>query len=164
VTRHQYPAVEPGALLGVMFGWAARPALVVGLLSLVAVTMAWGRAGFAGGVIGIAIVVAFYAVDLLVLRLTRSSSGGTTTAAVLGEYVAKILLLALLVWWLQQLAAIDLHGMAVTVVATTVTWVVGLTMAAFRSRSFLFDEPSASSSTRAGGGPRSRPPGAPDAS
>ena len=136
--RHHL-AVEPGALLGVMFRAAARPALAVALGCLLAVTIAWGRAGLLGGAIGVVLVLGFYGADLLVLRLTRELSPGRMTAAVLGEYVVKILLLAALVWWLQRFTSVDLHAMAVTVVVTTVAWVVALTVTAFRARSFVID-------------------------
>ena len=139
MTRRRHEAVEPGALLGVMFGSAARPALGVALLCLGGVTIAWGWSGFVGGAIGVVLVLAFYGVDLLVLRLTRSLPPSQMTAAVLSEYVVKILLLAALVWWLQGRTSVDLHAMAITVVVTTVAWVVALTATAFRARSFVLD-------------------------
>ena len=94
--------------------------------------------------IGVAIVLLFFGVDLVVLRMTMALSPAQVTAVVLGEYVVKIVLLAVLVWWLQAQSAVDLHAMAVTVVLTTVAWVVCLTVAAFRARSFVIDAPSSS--------------------
>jgi ATP synthase protein I len=142
VRARKRQALEGGDLLGVMFTWAARPALVVALITVVGVTIVTGWAGFVGGLVAVTIVVLFFGVDLLVLHFTKAASPGQVSAVVLGEYVVKILLLAVLVWWLQKQSWIDLHSMAVTVVTTTVAWIVALTVAAFRARSFVIDPPS----------------------
>jgi ATP synthase protein I len=141
MSRTRQP-IEGGDLLAVMFTWAARPSLVVALLSVAGVTIGSGWSGFLGGVIGVAMVLLFFGVDLVVLRMTKALAPGQVTAVVLGEYVAKIVLLAVLVWWLEGRSAVDLHAMAVTVVLTTVAWIIFLTVAAFRARSFVIDAPS----------------------
>jgi hypothetical protein len=141
MSRTRQP-LEGGDLLAVMFTWAARWSFVVALVSVVGVTIGTGWPGFVGGVVGVTMVLLFFGVDLVVLRMTKALSPTQVTAVVLGEYVVKILLLAVLVWWLQSRSEVDLHAMAVTVVLTTVAWVVSLTVAAFRARSFVIDAPS----------------------
>jgi ATP synthase protein I len=132
-------AVEGGALLGVMFTKAAVPAAAVAVLGLIAVTVASGWHGFVGGAIGVLLVVVFFGVDLVVVALSRSWSPQVLTAVVLGEYVIKVVIMAAFIWWLDVHTAIDLHALAVTVVVTTVAWVIALTVVAFRARSFTID-------------------------
>lgn len=132
-------AVEGGALLWVMFTRAARPAAAAAVLSLVAVTVASGWRGFVGGLLGVLLVLVFFGVDLVVVALSRSWSPQVLTAAVLGEYVIKIVAMAAFIWWLDTHTGVDLHALAVTVVVTTVAWVIALTVVAFRARSFTID-------------------------
>jgi ATP synthase protein I len=132
-------AVEGGALLWVMFTKAAAPAAVVAVLGLIAVTIASGWRGFVGGAIGVLLVLTFFGADLLVVALSRSWSPQALTAVVLGEYVIKVVVMAAFIWWLDTHTTVDLHALAVTVVVTTVAWVIALTVVAFRARSFTID-------------------------
>jgi ATP synthase protein I len=132
-------AVEGGALLWVMFARAARPAALVAVLAVVGVTIASGWSGLVGGAIGVLLVLVFFGVDLVVIALSRSWSPQVLTAAILGEYVIKIVVLAAFVWWLDTHTTVDLHALAITVVVTTVAWVIALTVVAFRARSFTID-------------------------
>jgi ATP synthase protein I len=132
-------AVEGGALLGVMFTKAARPTAVVAVLSLIGVTLSAGWSGFVGAAIGVGLVLVFFGVDLVVIAVSRSWSPQVLTAVILAEYVIKIVVLAAFIWWLDTKTPVDLHAVAVTVVVTTVAWVIALTVVAFRARSFTID-------------------------
>jgi ATP synthase protein I len=109
------------------------------VLSLIGVTIASGWSGFVGAAIGLALVLVFFGTDLVVVAVSRSWSPQVLTAVVLGEYVIKIVVLAGFIWWLDTRTAVDLHAVAVTVVVTTVAWVIALTVVAFRARSFTID-------------------------
>jgi hypothetical protein len=89
--------------------------------------------------LGVAIVAAFYGADLVALRVVRHLAPSATMAVFLAEYLVKVPLIAALLWALHDSSTVDLHATALTVVVTTVTWVVALTTAALRTRSFVLD-------------------------
>ena len=92
---------------------------------------------------GVGLVVFFFGVDLLILRLTRNASPGVTVGALLVDYPLKVVLIAALLWAISTSSDLDLHATAVTVVVTTVVGAIGVTVAALRVRSFYFDFPDA---------------------
>ncbi|MFZ0324392.1 MAG: hypothetical protein WAN48_09710 [Actinomycetes bacterium] len=128
-----------GDLYGVMLRRAAPWALAASAVCVVVLTASSGLRALAGAVVGVLIVVGFYALDVVVLRLMKGADPAATVAAVLAEYTVKIVILAVLVWQLRDSTAIDMGALAMTVVVTTVTWVVALTVVAMRSRSFTLD-------------------------
>jgi hypothetical protein len=90
---------------------------------------------------GVGLVVFFFGVDILILRLTRNASPGVTVGALLVDYPMKVVLIAVLLWTISTSSDLDLHAAAVTVVVTTVVGAIAVTIAALRVRSFYFDFP-----------------------
>jgi hypothetical protein len=107
----------------------------------VAFLFADGVAAALAALAGLGLVVFFFGVDVLVLRGTRSMPPSFTALALLTEYVFKVIFIAAVLWGLSNWTTLDLHASAVAVVVTTVTGVVALTVASFRTRSFTFDLP-----------------------
>lgn len=126
-------------LLGVLLRKAVPWALGAGLLTVVVLAVAQGLASAGAGLLGLLVVVAFFGVDVLAMRTTRRAQPGATAGLLLAGYVVKVLLLAALVWWLATSTSLDMRGMAWVVVVTTVAFVVGVTVAALRTRSFSLD-------------------------
>ena len=132
-------AVQAGDLYGVMMRRAAPWALGAALACVIGYTATMGRTGFASAGLGLMIVFAFYAIDVAVLGVMRRAAPELTVLAVLIEYGVKVVALAALLWSLRDSSVVDLQATAVTVVVTTITWVIALTTVAFRSRSFVLD-------------------------
>ena len=126
-------------LYGVMLRRAARWAVGVGVVCVVLLSVSAGREALGGAARGLTIVVGFFAIDVLVVTVMRRAAPELTVFAVLVEYGVKVVVLAVFLWALHDNPSIDLHALAVTVVVTTVTWVVALTAEAMRSRSFVLD-------------------------
>jgi len=126
-------------LYGIMLRRAARWAVAAGALCLGVVAVADGRDAVFGAVLGMVIVVGFFAIDVLVVSIMRRAAPELTVFAVLVEYGVKVVALAVFLWALHDNPGIDLHALAVTVVVMTVCWVVALTVEALRSRSYLLD-------------------------
>ncbi len=126
-------------LYGIMLRRAARWPVGAGVLCVGFVAIADGRDALVGAVLGMVIVVGFFAIDVLVVSVMRRAAPELTVFAVLVEYGVKVVALAVFLWALHDDPGIDLHALAVTVVVMTVSWVVALTVEALRSRSYVLD-------------------------
>jgi hypothetical protein len=135
-------------LLGIVVRRSVPWAGAAGLLCLLTyLTLAGPSAGFAA-LLGLVMVVLFFGLDLVVLRLTRRAHGAVTAAALMGEYALKVVLLAAALWAIATSTDLDLQPTAVTVVVTTVVGAVAVTAVAMRVRSFTFDYPADQSPER----------------
>jgi len=133
------PTAASGQLLGVLMRRSAPWALGAGVLSVLVLWSAGGRADLLGALLGLAIVLVFYGTDLIALWASNRLVPAATMGLFLGEYLVKVLAIAALLWALRDSTAVDLEATAMTVVVTTVTWVAALTTAALRTRSFVLD-------------------------
>jgi hypothetical protein len=131
-----------GAVVRRSVPWAGGAGV---LCVLTFATLAGPAAGLAA-LLGLLMVVLFFGVDLVVLRLTRRAHGAVTAAALMGEYALKVVLLAAALWALATSTDLDLQPTAVTVVVTTVVGAIAVTAVAMRVRSFTFDFPADQSS------------------
>ena len=136
------PGLRADQLLGTMIRRTAPWAGAAGVACLLGYLVAGGPDAGLAALLGLAMVVFFFGVDLVVLRLTRRSHGAVTAAALMAEYVAKVVLLAAALWAIATTTDLDLEPTAVTVVVTTVVGLVAVTIVASRVRSFTFDYPS----------------------
>jgi hypothetical protein len=128
-------------LLGVLIGRSAPWAAAAGLACVVGYLIFDGPDAAGAALFGVALVAGFFGIDVLVLRLTRNAQAAVTAAALMAEYVVKVVVLAALLWGLNESTDLDLQATAVSVVITTIAGVVAVTMAAIRARSFYFDFP-----------------------
>jgi hypothetical protein len=126
-------------LLGVLLLRAVPWAVAAGVVTVLVLAVADGLAAAGAGVLGLLLVVGFFGLDLLVMRWTRRSAPRVTAGLLLAGYVVKVLLLAAAVWLLANRTELDMQGVAWAVVVTTVAFVVGITVAALRTRSFSLD-------------------------
>jgi ATP synthase protein I len=131
--------VEPGAWPAALFGFAAVPTAAVLAGCLVGSALVAGAPGARGAAIGAVVVAGFFGVDLLLARLTTELDPAVTFLAFLGEYAFKIVLLGLLLVGLRERTGFSATALAVTVGAGTMTWVVGLVVAATRIRTYTLD-------------------------
>lgn len=126
-------------LLGVLLMRAIPWALAAGVVTVVVLAVASGLTAAGAGAFGLVVVVGFFGLDVAVMRVTRHSRAGLTAGLLLAGYVVKVLLLAAGVWWLATRTELDMRAVAWAVVVTTVAFVVGVTVAALRTRSFSLD-------------------------
>jgi ATP synthase protein I len=124
-----------------LFGYAARPTLLVLAGCLVLATLLAGSEGLVGAAIGALVVVAFFGVDLVVARLTTQLSPVVTFLAFLGEYALKVVWLALLLVGLRDRDGYDPQVLGLTIGAGSVTWAAGLVVGSLRIRSFTLEAP-----------------------
>src|SRR6185503_10309784 len=92
------PGLRAEQLLGTLIRRSAPWAAAAGLLCVAGYLALDGAAAGAAALIGLGLVLVFFGVDLVVMRLTRRSPGGVTAGALMGEYVLKVVLLAAVLW------------------------------------------------------------------
>lgn len=108
-----------------LFRGAVRPTLVVGVVVLAGATILAGGRGALGAVIGIALVVAFFGVGLLILRHTARTNPRAVMAVALMSYVVKVTLLALMLVLLGRTELFDRGAFAAATLACALAWLAG---------------------------------------
>ncbi|HVQ17685.1 MAG TPA: hypothetical protein VMT27_01460 [Actinomycetes bacterium] len=137
--KRTQPPLPPGEVPYVLFRRAAVPAALAACGCVVVATVVSGVSGLVGALLGAVIVVLFYVIDLLTLRLAERLAGSTLMPLMMTEYVVKISVLALLLLALWNTTAFDVRAMAVTVAVATVVWTVALGVIAARIATFNVD-------------------------
>ena len=92
------PTAASGQLLGVLMRRSAPWALGAGVLSVLVLWSAGGRADLLGALLGLAIVLVFYGTDLIALWASNRLVPAATMGLFLGEYLVKVLAIAALLW------------------------------------------------------------------
>ncbi len=139
MSRQVKQPLEPSELPYALFRTAAVPALAAAVVCLLMAFLASGPDALVGSLIGTAVVVAFYWTDLLVLRIAEKLPPTSTFALFIGEYLIKIMLLAILLLWLSEATAVDTRSLGVTVGVVALVWTVSLAAAAMRARAFVIE-------------------------
>jgi len=119
---------------------ALRWVVVGGVASVVVVALLSGVAAAVAAFLGVVLVVLFYGVDIVVVRVTRRRPGAVTAALLVLDYLVKVAVLAIAVWQLRLNSDLDMTSLAIGAVVTTVCFVAGLTTAAIRTPSFAIDD------------------------
>ncbi|MGL5856938.1 MAG: hypothetical protein ACRC35_00755 [Angustibacter sp.] len=119
-TRQQFSAMLRGA---------AGPTLAVGgVISAIGFVIE-PQTGWSAG-LGALLVVVFFSLSLLVMRLTSHLSATSVMAVVLAVYTAKIMLLAVALFVLSGMAWVATRALGLTAIVCTMVW-LALEMRAF---------------------------------
>jgi ATP synthase protein I len=107
---------------------ALIPSFAVGVVAIAIATFAQGKAGFFGALLAQFVVVIFFAVHLLVSRISTHLDPMSTFALALFSYFAKLFLLTGFLIALTRLTSretIDRTCFGLTAVALTFAWLGG---------------------------------------
>lgn len=138
------PVAAPD-LPGVYFRYAAIPTSVATLAALAIGAAVAGLAGLWAGLLGGLVVVGFFGLDLLIMRLSVEWSPVATFGAVIAEYLAKLIALAVLLAAVRASTTVDAAVMGVTIGVTAVVFLSGLVVAHLRVKTFSIDPVSSGS-------------------
>ncbi|UYM05985.1 hypothetical protein [Solicola gregarius] len=128
---------------GAMFRGAIVPSAVVAVISVVLSVLAAGTTGLWGSLLGVALVLTFFGLSLVVLGATRAADPLLVLMVALALYGAKVV--GLFVAFILINAAdlvddpFDRTALGITVIVCTLTWTVGEIVGATRRREPLYD-------------------------
>lgn len=132
-------------------GPLAPTAALAVVVCVISTVVAGGR-GLAGGALGVAVTVAFFATSLLVMSRTARAAPHNVMAVALLTYVTKIGLLGVLLVALTDAAWLSGGAFAAGAVLTVLVWVVFEIRAYSRARIFVVEPaPQASPPSRVEG-------------
>lgn len=107
---------------------ALLPAIAVGFLGVVGCTINRGKSGFIGALLANIIVVIFFAIHLLISKVSTKMDPMMTMVLAMASYFAKMLILgAFLLIVLKNFAAntLDRPSFGVVAIAITFAWLAG---------------------------------------
>lgn len=126
-----------------MLRTALAPTLVVGTGAAVAGGIVTGSRGVWGAVLGVALVVVFFGLGLLVLRRCAGLEPAVVLFVALGLYAAKVVLIGGAFVLMDTTGAlrgfVDHTALGLTAIACTLAWTVGETVGAVRGRQPAYD-------------------------
>jgi ATP synthase protein I len=139
---------------------------VVGLLCLVVAAVAQGWFGFWGAAIGVAMVLVFFGVDVVVLRATRYTPPVQVLPVVAMVYMLKITLLAIFLVTLRGTDAFSVDAFGATVMLLTLVALAAAVVLVAKRQVLLVDpddveslpDPNAPVEGQGSNGPASEPP------
>lgn len=122
---------------------ALVPTLLVGALAVAVAAPAGGAEGVWGALLGLALVVVFFALGLLVLARCARVEPALVLLIALGLYAAKVVLIGGAFVLMDSTGVLrgfaDHVALGVTAIACTLTWTVGETVGAIRVRQPAYD-------------------------
>jgi len=108
---------------------AFRGARLPSALTLTAALAGFGAAkgakGALGALVGGTIAIAFFAIHLLVSRLTRRADPAYVMGLAFTSYIAKVLVLTLFLIGFAGTASFDRAAFAATTIAVSIAWLAG---------------------------------------
>jgi len=124
---------------------ALVPTLAVGATAAVVAGVSAGGEGLWGALIGLALVVVFFGLGLVVLARCAGLDPALMLVIALGLYVAKVVLIGGAFVLIDATGVLrgyaDHLSLGVTAIACTVTWTIGETVGAVRARQPVYDDP-----------------------
>ncbi len=132
-------ATESNAFAELLRG-SVVPTGVVGALAVVVAAFSGARAAWSAA-FGVLLVIGFFTVSLLVLKLTASLPPTTVLLAALGTYTAKVLALGLTLFLVKDASWLSGYATGVTVTVCTLVWLYFEMRAYKRLRIFAFQAP-----------------------
>lgn len=126
-------------LPGTYFRWAATPTLVAVVLGALAAAVTVGRAEAAAFVVGGVVVLAFFGIDLLAMRVSAGWEPTTTFLLVMVEYLAKIIALAVLFAAVRGQDAMPGRWVGIGIAVAGTTFLVALVVAHLRIPTFVVE-------------------------
>jgi ATP synthase protein I len=122
---------------------ALAPTLLVGAVAVAVAGGVAGAAGVWGALLGLALVVLFFALGLLVLARCAGVDPALVLVIALGLYTAKVVLIGGTFVLLDSTGVLrgfaDHLALGMTAIACTLTWTVGETVGAIRVRQPAYD-------------------------
>ncbi len=139
---------------------------LAGVVCLVVAAVAQGAFGFWGALIGVAMVLVFFGVDVVVLRATRYTPPIQVLAVVAMVYMLKITLLAVFLVTLRGTDAFSVRAFGATVVLLTLVALGAAVVLVAKRQVLLVDpddvaslpDPNATVEGQGSNGPASEPP------
>jgi ATP synthase protein I len=113
---------------------AAIPTGLVGVIAIVISLLTTGSKGALGAVIGVAVVIVFFTISVLVVNYTAKISPQTMMTAGLMSYAVKFLAVLGLVIALKNVTFWNPRAFAWTVVVLTLVWIMAETRALLQTR------------------------------
>ncbi len=107
---------------------ALLPTAVVGALAIAIATYLEGRAGLFGALLAQVVVLIYFALHILVSKISTNLDPVTTMSLAMFSYFAKFLALGLLLWLLDRFTSetlVDRRSFGVAAVALTFDWLGG---------------------------------------
>ncbi len=107
---------------------ALLPTAVVGALAIAIATYLEGRAGLFGALLAQVVVLIYFALHILVSKISTNLDPVTTMSLAMFSYFAKFLALGLLLWLLDRFTSetlVDRRSFGVAAVALTFAWLGG---------------------------------------
>jgi ATP synthase protein I len=140
---------EAGRPFAVMLRGALLPATVAGALTVVVLVVARGTDALAGGLLGLAVSVLFYASGMFLLsRLVRSASPHAFFAVAMAVYLGQVLVLLLFIIAFRGASWVDGFALGVVALVVTIAWQAFAMRALRRARLPVYDEPTGSREPR----------------
>lgn len=137
-----------------MLRTALAPTLLVGGVATAVGGVLTGAAGVWGGLIGLALVVVFFGLGLVVLGRCAGVDPALVLLIALGLYAAKVVLIGGVFVILDSTGALrgfaDHLSLGVTAIACTLAWTVGETVGAVRAREPVYRLPESGREGRVG--------------
>ncbi|MCU0296334.1 MAG: hypothetical protein MUD05_09815 [Candidatus Nanopelagicales bacterium] len=129
----------PRELPGVYYRRAAGPTAVAVAIGVLVAAVAGDRTDALGVLVGGAIVLVFFGVDVVTLMLSADLDPAVTFLMVMTEYLTKILVLGVLLVALSGQDAVDGEALALTVGVGTVVFLTFLVIAHVRVPTFVVE-------------------------
>ena len=107
---------------------ALLPTAVVGVLAIAIATYLEGRAGLFGALFAQVVVLIYFALHILVSKISTNLDPVTTMSLAMFSYFAKFLALGLLLWLLDRFTSetlVDRRSFGIAAVAVTFAWLGG---------------------------------------
>jgi DMSO/TMAO reductase YedYZ heme-binding membrane subunit len=107
---------------------ALLPTAVVGVLAIAIATYLEGRAGLFGAILAQVVVLIYFALHILVSKISTNLDPVTTMSLAMFSYFAKFLALGLLLWLLDRFTSetlVDRRSFGIAAVALTFAWLGG---------------------------------------
>ncbi|MEO8106639.1 MAG: hypothetical protein ABI720_04915 [Actinomycetes bacterium] len=142
-------------LPGRYFWRATWPTVVATAVAAMVALASEGGPAAAGAVAGGAIVLAFFGIDLLVMRLTAGWDPSATFMVVMLEYLGKIIALAIALVALRGQETIDPHWVGIGVGIATTVFLAALVIAYLRIPTFVVEPTEPAAETPPPDGPAS---------
>jgi ATP synthase protein I len=123
-----------------MLRGALIPTSITAVISIVACTYIWDGPGAVGAILAQLIVVAFFASNLLVARITRDLEPMMVMALAMVSYMTKVILLGLFLFLITTFLPQELYerkAFGVSAVAATFAWLGGEIVAFLRLKLHL---------------------------
>lgn len=118
---------------------AAIPTALAGAVAVAVSAVVAGGKGAVGGVVGVAVVIAFFSAGLIALQKTAKSLPHLFQAMGLLVYTTQLLLLAVALAIFRGTTLFNLRAFAFTLVGTTVVWVIAQARAHMKAKILYVD-------------------------